>query len=81
MTAKIRTERCSEWYMLFGAILTSLSFQTRIVHDYLDDCWNESLIDGKWIHLDPTLDYPISFSHPHWYEQNRTKKYEYVMLC
>lgn len=77
--AKIRTGRCSEWSMLFGAILNSLSFQTRIVHDYLDHCWNESLIDGNWVHLDSTLDYPISFNHPHWYEQNWGKKYEYVM--
>jgi peptide-N4-(N-acetyl-beta-glucosaminyl)asparagine amidase len=65
--------------MLFGAILNSLSIQTRIVHDYLDHCWNESLINGKWIHIDSTLEYPISFSHPHYYEQNWGKKYSYVL--
>jgi len=74
-----RTGRCSEWSMLFGAILNSLYIETRIVHDYLDHCWNESLIDGKWVHIDSTLDYPISFSHPYYYEQNWDKKYSYVL--
>jgi transglutaminase/protease-like cytokinesis protein 3 len=44
--------------MLFGAILNSLSIPTRIVHDYLDHCWNESMIDEKWVHVDSTLEYP-----------------------
>jgi hypothetical protein len=77
--AETRTGRCSEWSMLFGAMLNSLSIETRIVHDYLDHCWNESLIDGKWIHIDSTLDYPISFNHPYYYEQNWDKKYSYVL--
>jgi hypothetical protein len=76
---KTRTGRCSEWSMLFGAILNSLSIQTRIVHDYLDHCWNESLIDGRWIHLDSTLEYPFSFNHPYYYEQNWGKKYSHVL--
>ncbi|HEY9399220.1 MAG TPA: transglutaminase-like domain-containing protein [Nitrososphaeraceae archaeon] len=42
--AETRIGRCSEWAILFGAIVNSLSIQTRIVHDYLDHCWNESLI-------------------------------------
>lgn len=74
-----RIGRCSEWSFLFGAILNSLSIQSRIVHDFLDHCWNESLIDGKWIHVDSTLDYPISINNPHYYEKNWNKKYQYVM--
>ena len=31
--AETRTGRCSEWSMLFGAMLNSLSIKTRIVHD------------------------------------------------
>ena len=77
--AETRTGRCSEWSMLFGAMLNSMSIKTRIVHDYLDHCWNESLINGKWIHVDSTLDYPISFDHPYYYEQNWGKKYRYVL--
>ena len=77
--AETRIGRCSEWSILFGAITNSLRIQTRIVHDYLDHCWNESLIDNKWIHIDSTLDYPISFDHPYYYEQNWGKNYEYVL--
>ena len=77
--AETRVGRCSEWSILFGAILNSLSIQTRIVHDYLDHCWNESLINKKWIHVDSTLNYPISFNHPHYYEQNWGKEYEYIL--
>jgi peptide-N4-(N-acetyl-beta-glucosaminyl)asparagine amidase len=77
--AEARIGRCSEWSMLFGAIVNSLSIQTRLVHDYLDHCWNESLINKKWVHIDSTLDYPISFDHPYYYEQNWGKKYEYIL--
>ena len=77
--AETRVGRCSEWSILFGAILNSLSIQTRIVHDNLDHCWNECLINNKWIHVDSTLSYPISFNHPHYYEQNWGKEYEYIL--
>ncbi len=74
-----RIGRCSEWSFLFGAILSSLSIQSRIVHDFLDHCWNEALIEGKWIHVDSTLEYPISINNPHYYEKNWNKKYQYVL--
>ena len=77
--ADYRIGRCSEWSMLFGAILTSLSFETRLVHDFLDHCWNESLIGGKWIHIDSTLDYPISLNNPNYYEKNWGKNYNFVL--
>ncbi len=76
--ADTKTGRCSEWSMLFGGIMNALNIETRIVHDYLDHCWNEAQIDGKWVHIDSTLDYPISLNHPHYYEQNWGKKYEYI---
>jgi peptide-N4-(N-acetyl-beta-glucosaminyl)asparagine amidase len=68
----IRRFRCSEWAMLFGAILSSLEIKARIVHDFLDHCWNEAIIvpNGKWVHLDSTLPYPISLNHPYYYEEN-----------
>jgi hypothetical protein len=37
--AETRKGRCSEWSMLFGAMLNSMSIKTRIVHDYLDHCY------------------------------------------
>jgi peptide-N4-(N-acetyl-beta-glucosaminyl)asparagine amidase len=82
--AETKTGRCSEWSMLFGAILSSLGIKTRIVHDFLDHCWNEPMLpsssqeDRLWVHVDSTLDYPISLNHPHYYEQNWGKEYEYV---
>lgn len=77
--ANTRIGRCSEWSMLFGAILNSLSIPARIVHDYLDHCWNESYIGQEWMHMDSTLAYPISFNHPYYYEQNWSKKYEHII--
>jgi Transglutaminase-like superfamily len=82
--AKTRTGRCSEWSMLFGAILNSLDIEARIVHDFLDHCWNEAKLitiipNTGWIHIDSTLEYPISLNHPYYYEQNWGKKYEYVL--
>ncbi len=77
--ADSRIGRCSEWSILFGTILNSLSIQTRLVHDFLDHCWNESLIDGIWTHIDSTLEYPISLDHFEYYEKNWGKKYSLVL--
>jgi peptide-N4-(N-acetyl-beta-glucosaminyl)asparagine amidase len=81
--AETKTGRCSEWSMLFGAMLSSLGIKTRIVHDFLDHCWNEARLsypEGEgWIHIDSTLDYPISLDHPYHYEENWAKNYEYVL--
>jgi hypothetical protein len=33
--------------------------------------------DGQWVHIDSTLDYPISLNHPYYYEENWGKEYEY----
>jgi peptide-N4-(N-acetyl-beta-glucosaminyl)asparagine amidase len=83
--AETKTGRCSEWSMLFGAILSSLGIKTRIVHDFLDHCWNEAMLPsspedgGQWVHVDSTLDYSISLNHLYYYEENWGKEYEYVL--
>lgn len=81
--AETKTGRCSEWSMLFGAMLSSLGIKTRIVHDFLDHCWNEAMLSypegEQWVHVDSTLDYPISLNHPYHYEENWAKDYEYVL--
>ncbi len=81
--AETKTGRCSEWSMLFGAMLSSLGIKTRIVHDFLDHCWNEAKLSNpegeQWVHVDSTLDYPISLNHPYYYEVNWAKEYEYVL--
>ena len=81
--AETKTGRCSEWSMLFGAMLSSLGIKIRIVHDFLDHCWNEAMLSypegEQWVHVDSTLDYPISLNHPYHYEENWAKEYEYVL--
>jgi hypothetical protein len=81
--AETKTGRCSEWSMLFGALLSSLGIKTRIVHDFLDHCWNEAMLSypegEQWVHVDSTLDYPISLNHAYHYEENWAKEYEYVL--
>jgi peptide-N4-(N-acetyl-beta-glucosaminyl)asparagine amidase len=79
--AETRTGRCSEWSILFGAMLSSLEIKARIVHDFLDHCWNEAILspNGEWVHVDSTLDYPVSLNHPYHYEENWKKEYEYVL--
>ena len=77
--AETRMGRCGEWSILFGAVLSSMSLQGRIAHDYLDHCWNEVNLDGRWIHVDSSLQYPDSFNHPYYYERNWKKKYLYVL--
>jgi len=77
--AETRYGRCGEWSILFGAVLNSVSIKSRIAYDYLDHCWNEILIDGKWFHADSTFEYPHSFDNPHYYEKNWKKQYVYVI--
>jgi peptide-N4-(N-acetyl-beta-glucosaminyl)asparagine amidase len=81
--AETKTGRCSEWSMLFGAMLSSLGIKTRIVHDFLDHCWNEAALSypegEQWVHVDSTLNYPLSLNHPYHYEENWAKEYEYVL--
>jgi peptide-N4-(N-acetyl-beta-glucosaminyl)asparagine amidase len=77
--AKSRNGRCGEWSILFGAILNSVSLESRIANDYLDHCWNEVFLDGKWFHVDSTFQYPDSFNNPYYYERNWKKQYVYVL--
>jgi peptide-N4-(N-acetyl-beta-glucosaminyl)asparagine amidase len=70
--------------MLFEVILSGVAIKTRIVHDFLDYCWNEAMLspspeDRVWVHVDSTLDYQVSLNHPYYYEQNWGKEYEYVL--
>ena len=77
--AETRYGRCGEWSILFGAVLNSVSIKSRIAYDYLDHCWNELFLDGKWFHADSTFEYPHSFDNPHYYEKNWKKQYVYVI--
>jgi hypothetical protein len=59
--AETRAGRCSEWSMLFGAMLSSLEIKSRIVHDFLDHCWNESII----LPFKPYEEYTYDKSYPY----------------
>lgn len=77
--AETRYGRCGEWSILFGAVLASLSIESRIAYDYLDHCWNEVFLGGRWFHTDTTFKYPSSLDNPLYYEKNWHKEYVYVM--
>lgn len=77
--ARTRYGRCGEWSILFGAVLSSVSVESRIAYDYLDHCWNEVFLDGRWVHVDSTFPYPSSLDNPHYYERNWNKQYSYVI--
>ncbi len=77
--AETRYGRCGEWSILFGAMLNSLSIESRIAYDYLDHCWNEAHLGGRWVHVDPTFQYPHSLDNPHYYERNWKKQYVYIL--
>ena len=77
--AQTRTGRCSEWSMLFGAMIGSVGMPVRIVQDYLDHCWNEAYVKGRWVHIDSTLAFLLSLDSPHYYERNWGKKYLHVL--
>ena len=48
-----RRGRCGEWANGFGAVATALGIRTRAVQDFADHVWNECLVAGRWIHVDP----------------------------
>ena len=49
-----KTGRCGEWANLFGAILYTCGFKTRLVSNYEDHVWNEfyNEEEKRWIHVD-----------------------------
>ena len=49
-----RTGRCSEWSNLFGGILYTCGFKTRLINNFEDHVWNEfyNEEEKRWIHID-----------------------------
>ena len=49
-----RTGRCSEWSNLFGGILYTCGFKTRLINNFEDHVWNEfyNEEEQRWIHID-----------------------------
>ena len=49
-----RTGRCSEWSNLFGGILYTCGFKTRLINNFEDHVWNEfyNEEEKRWVHID-----------------------------
>ena len=70
---KTRRAECQGHAMLFAAFARSLAMPTRIVNGivyvprfsgFLYHSWNETLIDGRWMAVDPTFSqFPADASH------------------
>ncbi len=68
--------RCGEFALLYNGLLLANCYQTRIVIDCStlqdkskkasgDHVWNEILIEGAWLHVDPTekrIDQPLMYA-------------------
>ena len=63
-----RTGRCGEWSNLFGGILYTCGFKTRLIFNYEDHVWDEYYNEDekRWIHLDPCEE---AYDTPLLYEQ------------
>ena len=63
-----KTGRCGEWSNLFGAILYTCGFKTRLINNFEDHVWNEfyNEEEKRWIHIDPCEE---AYDTPLVYEQ------------
>ena len=63
-----KTGRCGEWSNLFGGILYTCGFKTRLVNNYEDHVWDEyyNEEEKRWIHIDPCEE---AYDTPLVYEQ------------
>ena len=63
-----RTGRCSEWSCLFGGILYTCGFKTRLINNFEDHVWNEfyNEEEKRWIHIDSCEE---AYDTPLLYEQ------------
>ena len=63
-----RTGRCGEWSNLFGGILYTCGFKTRLINNFEDHVWNEfyNEEEKRWIHVDPCEE---AYDTPLVYEQ------------
>ena len=73
-----RKGRCGEWANLYTAMLISLEIPARLVLDYTDHVWTEALIEGKWMHIDSTLN-AWNWPDPFYYEDQWKKQLTYIL--
>lgn len=73
---------CGEFSTLFMEMAKNAGIQARITGTRGEDHqWNEVFINGKWVHVDSTLEPSDSFDNPHFYESkwkwNLSRIYSY----
>ena len=63
-----KTGRCGEWSNLFGGILYTCGFKTRLIGNFEDHVWDEfyNEEEKRWIHVDPCEE---AYDTPLVYEQ------------
>ena len=63
-----KTGRCGEWSNLFGGILYTCGFKTRLINNFEDHMLNEfyNEEEKRWIHIDPCEE---AYDTPLVYEQ------------
>ena len=72
--------RCSEWsFLIWGHTEFIMAYNQELFMIFSIIAGTNRSNRGKWIHVDSTLEYPISFNNPHYYEKNWNKKYQYVL--
>ena len=78
--AYYKTGACGELAILFNKVATEANLNSRMVKTSAEDhMWNEVYLDGRWVHVDPTLYYHYSkgileyeklwFDHPSAYSE------------
>lgn len=78
--AYYKTGACGELAILFNKVATEADLNSRMVKTSAEDhMWNEVYLDGRWVHVDPTLYYHYSkgtleyeklwFDHPSAYSE------------
>jgi hypothetical protein len=61
---------CGEFSTLFIEMAKVAGIDARVAGTPGEDHqWNEVFINGKWVHVDPTLNPPDNFDNPHIYEK------------
>ena len=70
----IKRGGCEEFAILFAEIARSAGIQSRVVYNPGEDhTWCEVLINGTWVHFDPTLSKGKRFNNPRIYERPRNE--------
>jgi peptide-N4-(N-acetyl-beta-glucosaminyl)asparagine amidase len=72
---KTKQGLCGEWSHLYTGFLNSIDIKAGFTHDFTDHTWTEALVDGKWVHVDSTVN---KVDSPMIYEEEWNKELNYI---